>query len=77
MKYYFYVRPDRPNWGTTVEKCRRQLLRELLKGVSLERAKDSMFQRFRNVSNTYWPEFWEEVIAVPVEHAYGYRYETV
>lgn len=69
MKYYFYVRPDRANWWPTVEKCRRQLLRELLKGVSPDQAKDSMFQRFQNVSNTHWNEFWQDVVGVPVEHA--------
>jgi hypothetical protein len=67
---YFYVRPNRDNWKPTIEKCRRQLLRELLKGATVEQAKFTMFQRFQNVSNTYWNEFWNEVTAVPVELAY-------
>lgn len=67
---YFYVRPNRDNWQPTVEKCQRQLLRELLKGRTLDQAKQAMFQRFQNVSNTYWDEFWEEVTSVPTELAY-------
>lgn len=71
MKYYFYVRPNRDNWRPTVEKCQRQLLRELLNGATIEQAKGSMFQRFQNVSNTYWQEFWEDVTSVPMERAYN------
>jgi len=67
--YYFYVRPTRDNWAPTVEKCRRQLLRELVSGKSLKEAEYNLFQRFRNVSNTYWRDFWREVTSVPVEHA--------
>jgi hypothetical protein len=67
---YFYVRPNRDNWKPTIEKCRQQLLRELLKGATVEQAKSIMFQRFQNVSNSYWAEFWNEVTAVPVEPAY-------
>ena len=70
-KYYFYVRPDRDNWTPTVEKCRRQLLREIVNGRNFESAKHSMFQRFQNVSNTYWDEFWAEVINIPQERAYS------
>jgi hypothetical protein len=70
MSYYFYVRPDRTNWEPTVEECRQQLLRELLKGETVERAKGSMFQRFQNVSNTYWDEFWKEVTAIPLGKRY-------
>ena len=73
-KYYFYVRPERDNWAPTVLKCRRQLLRELLKGQSVGYAESIMQSRFQNVSMTYWRQFWKEVIDVPVEHAYGYRY---
>ena len=69
MTYYFYARPDRDNWAPTVDKCRRQLLRELLKGSSVDMAEKSMFRRFQNVSNTYWNDFWYEVTSVPVEHA--------
>ena len=68
---YFYVRPDRDNWQPTIEKCRRQLLRELLDGKTVSQAEGSMFQRFRNVSNTYWDEFWKEVTSLPVERAYN------
>ena len=70
-KYYFYARPDRDNWTPTVLKCRRQLLRELLKGQTVAQAESAMHGRFQNVSNTYWQEFWQEVIDVPLEHAYG------
>jgi len=70
--YYFYVRPSRDNWKPTVEKCRRQLLRELMAGKSLKEAEHNLFQRFQNVSNTYWVNFWSEVTSVPVEHAYRY-----
>jgi len=73
MSDYFYVRPNRANWKTTVAKCQRQVLRELLKGKTVEQAEFAMFHRFQNVSNTYWREFWEAVTAVPVEHAYGYK----
>jgi hypothetical protein len=69
MAQYFYVRPNRDNWEPTVSKCRRQLLRELLKGTSVNMAEKSMFIRFENVSNTYWDQFWHEVTSVPVEHA--------
>lgn len=68
---YFYVRPDRDNWQPTIEKCRRQLLRELLDGKTVSQAEGFMFQRFRNVSNTYWDEFWKEVTSLPVERAYN------
>jgi len=71
-KFYFYVRPERDNWAPTVLKCRRQLLRELLKGQSITRAESILHSRFQNVSNTYWREFWQEVTNVPLEHAYGY-----
>jgi len=70
---YFYVRPNRANWKPTVARCQRQVLRELLKGKTVEQAERAMFQRFQNVSNTYWRDFWEEVTAVPVEHAYAYK----
>ena len=71
-KNYFYVRPDRDNWTPAIEKCRRQLLRELVAGRTLEQAKGRMHTRFRNVSNTYWDEFISEVLDIPAEHAYGY-----
>ena len=70
MTEYFYVRPERDNWHPTVSECRQQLLRELLKGATLKQAKDTMYQRFQNVSNTYWDVFWDEVTAVPTELAY-------
>lgn len=71
MSQYFYVRPDRDNWQPAVEKCRRQLLRELLKGSTIASAEGHLFQRFQNVSNTYWNEFWREVTNLPVERAYN------
>jgi hypothetical protein len=71
MKYYFYVRPDRNNWQPTVEKCRRQLLKELLGGKTVKQAESTMHCRFQNVSNTYWDEFWNDVTDIPVERAYG------
>jgi hypothetical protein len=71
MKYYFYVRPDRDNWQPTVEKCRRQVLKELLNGATPEKAKSTMHYRFQNVSNTYWDEFWEDVTNIPTERAYN------
>jgi len=67
---HFYVQPDRDNWQPMIEKCRRQLLRELLKGVTIKAAEQSMYHRFQNVSNTYWAEFWEDVIDVPMERGY-------
>jgi len=70
-KYYFYVRPERNNWEPTVLKCRRQLLRELLKGYTVKQAESIMCSRFQNVSMTYWKEFWQAVTDVPFEHAYG------
>jgi hypothetical protein len=71
MKFYVYVRPDRDNWWPAVEKCQRQLLRELLKGSTMKQAEAAMFQRFQNVSNTYWREFWRDVTDIPVERAYN------
>lgn len=71
MKYYVYARPNQDNWQPTVEKCQRQLLRELLKGSTLKQAEAAMFQRFQNVSNANWREFWNDVTDVPVERAYN------
>jgi hypothetical protein len=71
MKFYVYARPDRDNWWPAVEKCQQQLLQELLKGSPMKQAEAAMFQRFQNVSNTYWSEFWRDVTAVPVERAYN------
>lgn len=70
MTEYFYVRPERDNWHPTVNECRQQLLRELLKGATLKQAKDTMYQRFQNVSKTYWDEFWDDVVNVPLGRKY-------
>ena len=70
MTDYFYVRPGRDNWQPTVTECRQQLLRELLKGVTLKQAKESMYQRYQNVSKTYWDEFWDAVTDIPLGRKY-------
>jgi hypothetical protein len=59
---YVYARPDRDNWEPTVERCRKEIVALVISGgpkwATIEYA---MFQKFQNVSKTYWPQFWKDV----------------
>ena len=66
-KNYFWVRPERANWQPTIEQCRRQALRFLLEPKKIGTLEGTMYQQFKNVSDTYWRQFWKEVTSIPLE----------
>ena len=64
MTYYVYARPSRDNWQPAVERCRKEIVGLILQGgPKWGTIEDNMFQKFKNVSNAYWTQFWKDVTA--------------